>query len=169
MGRCDFEPIFDLLSLRKIVYTTGQANKLKSLSIQNNTENGIRLQAHRGGTRIGNELIRFFKLIFFLFQLVSFTVDGDPLTPTGSVDRYTSHVIFLMHFARLVVCILHGSRRAKAQGVSVRVSFHLHVIHDVMCWSVRWSFLLLFLSFFHLFSSTSSLPHSTCSLPGTPS
>ena len=24
----------------------------------------------------------------------------------GSVDRYTSHVIFLMHFARLIVCIL---------------------------------------------------------------
>ena len=24
----------------------------------------------------------------------------------GCVDRYTSHVIFLMHFARLIVCIL---------------------------------------------------------------
>ena len=42
----------------KIVYTTSQANKLKSLLLQHNTVHGIRLQAHRGGTRIGNELIR---------------------------------------------------------------------------------------------------------------
>ena len=37
---------------------------------------------------------------------------------------------------------LHGSRRAKAQSVSVHVSFHLHVIHDVLRLSVRWSFLV---------------------------
>ena len=30
----------------------------------------------------------------FLLQLVSFTVDGDPLWPTGGLDRYASHVIF---------------------------------------------------------------------------
>ena len=59
-----------------------QAKKLKSLFLQNNTGDGIPLQAHRGGTSlngIGSELIRFFKVIFFLLQLVSFTVDGDPL------------------------------------------------------------------------------------------
>ena len=47
----------------KIVYTTSQANKLKSLFLRNNTGCGIPLQAHRGGTSlngIGNEFIRFF-------------------------------------------------------------------------------------------------------------
>ena len=44
----------------RIEKTTSQANKLKSLFLQNNTENGIPLQAHHGGTRIGSELIRFF-------------------------------------------------------------------------------------------------------------
>ena len=51
--------------------TTNQENKLKSLSIQINTVDGIPFQAHRGGTRldgIGNELIRFFKLIFFCYS-----------------------------------------------------------------------------------------------------
>ena len=49
-------------------------NKLKSLSIQNNTVDGILFQAHRGGTSlngIGNELIRFF-LIDLLFVTVGF-------------------------------------------------------------------------------------------------
>ena len=42
------------------------------------------------------------------------------------VDRYTSHVIFLMHFSRLIVCAysLHGS------SVCIRASLHPHVIHD---------------------------------------
>ena len=34
----------------KIVYTTNQENKLKSVSIQINKDGGIHLQAHRGGT-----------------------------------------------------------------------------------------------------------------------
>ena len=51
MGLWNFDPIFELLSLWKIVYTTSQANKLKSLFLQNNTGYGIPLQAHRGGTR----------------------------------------------------------------------------------------------------------------------
>ena len=50
---------------------------------------------------------------------------------------------------------LHGSRRA-TQCVYVRVSFHLHVIHDVClivcCLRLR-SVLLLFLSVVNLFSS----------------
>ena len=50
-------------------------------------------------------------------------------------DRYTSHVIFLMHLAHVFTPLV-------AQGVSVRVSFHPHAIHDVMCLSVRWSFLV---------------------------
>ena len=53
------------------------------------------------------------------------------------VDRFTSHVIFLMRFHTQsdVHITLHGSRRA-TQRVCVRASFHLHVIHDV-CLSVR--------------------------------
>ena len=38
----------------------------------------------------------------FLLQLVSFTVDGDPLEPTGGVDRNASHVIFVMHLAHVI-------------------------------------------------------------------
>ena len=56
--------------------------KLKSLFLQNNTGDDIPLQAHRGETslyRIGDELVGIFQVIFFLVQLVSFTVDGDPL------------------------------------------------------------------------------------------
>ena len=67
----------------KIVYTTSQANKLKSLFLQNNTGDGIPLQAHRGGTNLngsGSELIiMFLKCSSFLLQMVSFTVDSDPL------------------------------------------------------------------------------------------
>ena len=52
---------------------------------------------------------------------------------------------------------------SRLRSVSVRVSFHPHVIHDVVCLSIRWSFLvslflvslrLLFLSVFYFFSST---------------
>ena len=82
-GLWNFDPIFELLSPWKIVYTTSQANKLKSFFLQNNTVYGIILQARRGGTRIGNELISFFFSKnwseFLLLLLVSFTVDGGPL------------------------------------------------------------------------------------------
>ena len=55
---------------------------------------------------------------------------GSPLEDTRKedVDRYTSHVFF--------PCTLHVcSHHIVAQGVS-RVSFHPHVIHDVVCLSV---------------------------------
>ena len=64
MSLWNFDPIFELQSLSKIVYTASQANKLKNPFLQNNTGDGIPLQAHRGGTSlngIGNELIKFFK------------------------------------------------------------------------------------------------------------
>ena len=68
---------------------------MKSVSIQINIDDGIHLQAHRGGTSLnglGSELINFLNgSNLFLLQLVSFTADSDPLQPTGSVDRYTSH------------------------------------------------------------------------------
>ena len=62
---------------------------------------------------------------------------------------------------------MHGSRRA-TQRVCMRASFHLHAIHDV-CVIVRWLFVfvLSFSCFSPLFIS--SLPHSTCTLPSTPS
>ena len=70
-------------------------------------------------------------------------------------------MIFLMHLAH--VCTPH-----LAQGVSVRISLHPHVIHDVMCLSVRWLFLVL--SPFSLSpTSTFSLSMSTRSLSGPPS
>ena len=51
-----------------------QENKLKSVSIQINKDDGIHLQAHRGGTSlngIGSELI-IFLLIKSLFVTVGF-------------------------------------------------------------------------------------------------
>ena len=75
---------------------------------------------------------------------------------------------FLMQFPHFnhMHITLHGSRRA-AHSVCVAHSFHLHAIHDV-CLIVRCCFLGLSFSCFSP-SSTSSLPHSTCTLPGTPS
>ena len=58
----NFDLIFEPLSQWKIVYTASQVNKLKSLSIQNNTVDDIPLQAHCGGTRpkVGGAHILFF-------------------------------------------------------------------------------------------------------------
>ena len=79
----NFDLIWEPLSWWKIVYTTNQENKLKSVSIKINNDDGIHLQAHRGGTSlngIGSELIKFLNCSnLFLLQLVSFTVDGDTL------------------------------------------------------------------------------------------
>ena len=49
---CDFDQIFELLSLSKTVSTASQANKLKNPFLQNNTRDGILLQALRGGTSL---------------------------------------------------------------------------------------------------------------------
>ena len=79
-------------------------------------------------------------------------------------DRYTSDVIFLMHFAHnhTVHITLHGS------SVCMRASFHLHVIHDVCLErSLSVSSCLSFSCFSPSF--TSSLPHSTCTLTSTSS
>ena len=86
---------------------------------------------------------------------------------------------FTRHFSQAVCTFnymkitLDGSRRA-THCVCVRASFHLHVIHD-MCLSVRWLFLVRLSSCLSFSlscfspSSTSSLPYSTCTVPGTPS
>ena len=53
-----------------------------------------------------------------------------PWVRSVRADRNTSHVIFLMHFAHVITLIV-------AQGVSGAQSLHPHVIHDVICLSVR--------------------------------
>ena len=96
-----------------------------------------------------------FFMLFFLLQLVLFTVDGDPLKPTGGVDRYTSHETFSRHFHPCA----HITLWLK---VSQRVSHEKHVHpHVITCLSVR-CFLVLSSSSVSR-ASTFSLT-STCSL-----
>ena len=66
-----------------------QVRKLQNQYLHSNTGDGTLPQAIPGGTRpkVGGAQNNF--QVTFLLQLVSFTVDGDPLSPTGSVDRYT--------------------------------------------------------------------------------
>ena len=82
MSRWNFDPIFELLSLSTIVYTTSQAKKLKILFLQNNTRDGIPLQAHRGGTSL-NRIAKWAHKIFFQWSSFCYSwfrlVDGDPL------------------------------------------------------------------------------------------
>ena len=147
---------FELLSLWKNVYTTSQANKLKSLFLQNNTVFGIPLQAHRGGKRIGNELIRIFKLMRILFAAVGFVYSRWRIhCNRWGVQTDTPDTSFFSCTLHMCAYSLHGSRRAKAQCVCCAHSFHPHAIHDV-CSSVVGprSVLLLFLSVLYLFSST---------------
>ena len=60
--------------LMKIVYTTNQENKLKSVSIQINEDDGFHLKTHRGGTSlngVGSELIKL-ELVRILFVTLGF-------------------------------------------------------------------------------------------------
>ena len=84
---------------QKTVSTACQVSKLQNQFLHNHTGDGILLQAHRGGTRLdGIGGVRKNLKLPFLLQLVSFTVDGEPLYPTECVDRYTSHESVLTHF-----------------------------------------------------------------------
>ena len=63
MSLWSFDLITEPLSWWKIAFTTSQVSKLQNQYLQNNTGDGIPLQAHRGGTSlngIGSELKRFF-------------------------------------------------------------------------------------------------------------
>ena len=62
MGLWNFDLIFETLSWWKRVYTTNQENKLKSLSIQINTDDGIPLQAHRDKSEWNWKWARWFRL-----------------------------------------------------------------------------------------------------------
>ena len=100
---CDFDQIFELQSLSKTVFIVSQARKLQNQFLQHKKGNDTLPQAIPGGTRltgVGGALNQIL-CDLFLLQLASFTVDSDPLQPTEGVDRYTSHVIFVMHIARV--------------------------------------------------------------------
>ena len=81
MGVWNLDPIFELLALSKIVYTASQANKLKPIS-----PNQYRRWHPSSSTSWWDKsewnwkwAHKFFSVIFFLWPLDSFTVDGDPL------------------------------------------------------------------------------------------
>ena len=88
-------------------------------------------------------------------------------------DRYTSHVIFLMQFAHLITCISHCMAQDEPPNVSVLRVFVPSSCHPwcVLERSLVVPCLSLLVLSFSCFSPsfTSSLPHSTCTLPGTPS
>ena len=74
---------FELLSLSKTVFIVNQVKKLQNQYLHSNTGDGTLPQAIPGRTRpeAGGAHDKFFKrsLHPLLIQLVSFTVDGDPL------------------------------------------------------------------------------------------
>ena len=67
-------------SLSKTVSIVSQVRKLQNQNLHSNIEDGTLPQAIHDGTRpkVGGAHDNFFEVIFLL-QLVSFTVDGDPL------------------------------------------------------------------------------------------
>ena len=96
----------------------------------------------------------------------------DPLATSWRTQRFCGQMHLTRHFSHAICAFnymhitLHDSRWA-TQRVCVRASIHLHVVHDV-CLSVRCLSLRVRPSCFSpLF--TSSLPHSTCTLPNTSS
>ena len=70
--------------------------------------------------------------ISFLLQLVSFTVDSDPLFPTGGVCRQRR---LTRDFSHAPWTCDHTTLWLKVS--QVRISLHPHAIHDVTCLSVR--------------------------------
>ena len=78
-------------------------------------------------------------------------------------------MIFLMHFARLIVCILTAWLKTSQGSKVCQCAFHSILMSSMML--CVWRSLVVPCFSLSCFSpsSTSSLPHSTCSLPGTPS
>ena len=83
MRPCDFDHIFELQSLSKTVFIVNQVRKLQNQYLHSNTGDGTLPQPVLGGTRpkVGGAHDIFYLRghFIFLLQLVSFTVDGDPL------------------------------------------------------------------------------------------
>ena len=100
-----------------------------------------------------------------LFVTVGFVYSRWRSTVTDGVDRYTSHVKFLMQFAHSIKCISHCMAQDELPNVSVCAL----LMSSMMCvWLSVGCFLVLSFSCFSPLL-TSSLPHSTRTLPGTPS
>ena len=99
MGLWNFDLILEPLSWWKIVYTTHHENKLKSVSVQINKDDGIHLQAHCGGTSlngIGSVLISNF---WIDFVTVGFVYSRWRSTVTDGVCR---QIHFTRHFSHAV-------------------------------------------------------------------
>ena len=83
MGLCDFDPIFELLFLSETVSTASQVKKLQNQFLQHNMGNGTLPKAIPAGTRPkaggAHDIFLRCHFVFFLLQLVSSTVDVDPL------------------------------------------------------------------------------------------
>ena len=80
---CDFDQIFELQSLSKTVFIVSQVRKVQNQFLQHNKGDDILPQAIHGGTRpigVGGAQNIFLSDLFFVtVELVSFTVDDDPL------------------------------------------------------------------------------------------
>ena len=109
------------VSLSKTVSTASQANKLQISFLQNNTGDGILLQALRGGTSLnglGSELIKKLSDIFcyswFRLQLIAIHCNRRGVwtdTPHTSFFSRTSHLIIDVHtqcMAQVSVCARHS-------------------------------------------------------------
>ena len=98
----NFDQITELQSLSKTVFTASQANKLQNQFLHNNIGYGTLPQAIHGGTRltgVGGAHNKFVKWSFCYswFRLQSMAIHCN----RRCVDRYTLHVIFLMHITRV--------------------------------------------------------------------
>ena len=87
----------------------------------------------------------FLKLMRIFFVTVGFAVGFVYSRWLSTVTDGECRQIHLTRIFSRALCTsecaysLHGPKIAKAQkSVTVRVSFHLHAIHDVVCFSVRW-------------------------------
>ena len=118
---------------------------MKIQFLQNNTVFGIRLQAHRGGTRIGNEAHKNFLIYENSFCYSWFRLQSMAIHVTDGGCRQIHFTRNFSHAHCTSDCVhthCMAQDESKSQCVCVRISFHLHAIHDVMCLSVRWLFLV---------------------------
>ena len=180
MGLWNFDPILGPgVSMKKIVYTTSQANKLKSLFLQNDTGDGIPHKAHRGGTSlnwIGNELISFFfdenSFCYSWFRLQSIAIHCKAMGWCGQIllTRHFSRAVCTSNYMHITTAWL------KTSHPTCLCALHSIFMLSMMC---AWAFfvsllvfvLLLFLSVVYLFSSTLylySARHSHLLCPITP-
>ena len=105
MGLWNFDLILEPQSWSKIVDTTNQENKLKSVSIQINTDDSIHLHARRGGTslngigiELNNFLIAWISFCYSWFRLQSIAIHcnrREVLTDTPHTRLFLEHFDFV--------------------------------------------------------------------------